>query len=129
MHPSLEQVVTSDLDFLMLSPTIGMGRAISTLSSSDECMALAMGWIEGCTKNYRRCFLHPTNLPTRVINVGSQEKEPYLHISSYETVEYVALSIARVEVLVYQLNSPRSRTESVQFPSPTFPSHTKMLLS
>ncbi|KAK4183170.1 heterokaryon incompatibility protein-domain-containing protein [Podospora australis] len=51
-------------------------------------------WLDGCIGDHPQCHSHnqsPT-LPTRVIDVGSETMEPFLHVSSGENAPFVALS-------------------------------------
>lgn len=72
---------------------IGPARAISRDSSNNECIKLARHWLDGCLNKHELCNRESTpHLPSRVIDVGSQEKKPHLYISHGEQAEYAALS-------------------------------------
>ncbi|KAK4194293.1 heterokaryon incompatibility protein-domain-containing protein, partial [Triangularia verruculosa] len=81
------------------SPTsyswIGPSAEVSIDSSSNDCFALADGWINDCINNHKRCRdSSPQLLPTRVIDLGVAEQPPRLrlHIPQNESARYVALS-------------------------------------
>jgi hypothetical protein len=62
----------------------------------DQSIALTRKWLDYCEKNHDQCRHadkeHP-RLPTRVIDIGSEEREPRLHISSEEERDrFVVLS-------------------------------------
>ena len=66
---------------------------MSTDSSSDECCGLARSWLENCKQNHPECLPGPLPpLPTRVIFVGSSEKDLRLHVTENEKARYTALS-------------------------------------
>jgi hypothetical protein len=72
---------------------IGAGRQVFANSSSDECIQLAALWIRKCVEGHEGCLrLDHAPLPTRVIDVGSDRKEPFLYVSKQENSEYIALS-------------------------------------
>ena len=67
-------------------------RNVEHNSSSVICLNLIQSWLEQCIKSHRSCHSETSQLPTRVIHVGSDENIPRLHISSGESVDYIALS-------------------------------------
>jgi hypothetical protein len=74
-------------------PIIGVGRQVSSDSSSDDCIQLVASWIRNCAESHQDCLrLKHTPLPTRVIHVGSDLEEPYLYVSKQEDANYIALS-------------------------------------
>ncbi|KAH0565967.1 hypothetical protein GP486_000635 [Trichoglossum hirsutum] len=74
-------------------PIIGAARGVSLDSSSDECIDLASSWIRECIDNHRNCHhIECTPLPTRVIDVGSDNVEPRLYVSKQEKAKYITLS-------------------------------------
>ncbi|KAF2838405.1 HET-domain-containing protein [Patellaria atrata CBS 101060] len=75
-------------------PAFGVGREVSIDPLSEGCVNLVSDWINDCTREHIDCSgPHPTVLPTRVIDVGSEFEEPKLRISnSSESAKYAALS-------------------------------------
>jgi hypothetical protein len=66
---------------------------VSLDSSSDKCYDLASFWIRDCIDNHRDCDrIECTPLPTRVIDVGSENNEPRLYVSKQENAKYTTLS-------------------------------------
>ncbi|KAK1828054.1 heterokaryon incompatibility protein-domain-containing protein [Podospora conica] len=75
-------------------PNIGPGRHVSTNSSSDECVALARGWIQACLSSHAECK-RPGKplLPTRVIEVGESDADVRIFVNrDNKRDDYVALS-------------------------------------
>ncbi|RDW58859.1 hypothetical protein BP6252_13335 [Coleophoma cylindrospora] len=71
------------------------GRPLSDTCSSEACFSLATAWIERCLRDHLTCpKASSTNLPTRVINVGSSssDEEPFLFLSEGHRGEWVTLS-------------------------------------
>ncbi|KAM0344809.1 hypothetical protein ACHAPU_007187 [Fusarium lateritium] len=59
----------------------------------QEYQSLLTGWINNCNSNHKSCTDPDSVLPTRVLDVGTEEtKRLFLHISSGEHASYVALS-------------------------------------
>ncbi|KAF9878233.1 hypothetical protein CkaCkLH20_04271 [Colletotrichum karsti] len=63
-------------------------------TGSDRSFAIANAWLRGCQDDHPSCY-HPTELgqlPTRVIDVGSESSPPYLYLTARERIPYAALS-------------------------------------
>ena len=61
--------------------------------SSEDCMLLAELWIKKCLESHPLCQqAATTTLPTRVVNVGSPEQQPFLWETNGKSGRYVALS-------------------------------------
>jgi Heterokaryon incompatibility protein (HET) len=62
--------------------------------SSEKCMQLASKWIKDCQENHSGCKQPPsTLLPSRVIDVGSDGRDPFLFETGGNTEgQYVTLS-------------------------------------
>lgn len=74
-------------------PVVGIAREVSSTPWSDRRKTHAKGFIHECLKNHPKCSYYVSKLPTRVIDVGLDERdEPYLHISNDQLASYVALS-------------------------------------
>lgn len=67
-------------------------RTVSSDSSSQACFDLARSWIDTCVHSHEECRSGTSQLPTRVIHVGSEHVEPRLYISHGEKATYLALS-------------------------------------
>ncbi|KAF4625917.1 hypothetical protein G7Y89_g12246 [Cudoniella acicularis] len=67
-------------------------RPLSDDSSSDSCFAVASKWINNCLDTHKDCPNHLSPLPTRVIDVGSQTREPFLYISNGQKGPWLTLS-------------------------------------
>jgi hypothetical protein len=61
---------------------------------SDSCFDTIKQWIKCCDINHSECNRPPSVLPSRVVNVGTEEphQEPFLYESQGETAQYLALS-------------------------------------
>ncbi|KAL6923019.1 hypothetical protein FSST1_000293 [Fusarium sambucinum] len=70
------------------------GRICTSENEPDSYITLIRGFLERCTKSHRACRFKGTyEMPTRVIDVGSQVQRPRLVITSYSMKEsYLALS-------------------------------------
>jgi hypothetical protein len=77
---------------------IAQGEVPSDLSS-ELCLSSAAGWLNKCLQEHPRCIAmqsQQTILPTRVVDVGSALKQPFLHVSGdNEHGKWVALSYFR----------------------------------
>ncbi|KAK4164312.1 heterokaryon incompatibility protein-domain-containing protein [Cladorrhinum sp. PSN259] len=74
-------------------------REVDPDSSSTTCMNLAKSWFDECITSHKFCrqgpqevLPPPTILPTRVIDVGSDDAEPRLCLPQGKTGTWVALS-------------------------------------
>jgi hypothetical protein len=67
-------------------------RNVFDNKSSPECIALARSWLQECVASHQDCHIDSSQLPTRVIHVGSPDTEPRLYSGNGEHVEYMALS-------------------------------------
>ncbi|KAI9641245.1 hypothetical protein NHQ30_010045 [Ciborinia camelliae] len=54
------------------------GRPISAQSDSPECYKLAKEWLRVCSKDHKDCGPIKTRCPTRLIDVGSPDTNPFL---------------------------------------------------
>ncbi|KAL2066448.1 hypothetical protein VTL71DRAFT_2519 [Oculimacula yallundae] len=73
--------------------TIGTVQEVAEVSSSDSCFDLAASWLKTCVDSHTAC--RPENarpLPTRVIDVGTLNKNPVLVETHGNKGQYVALS-------------------------------------
>jgi len=70
------------------------GRHYSSSIFSEESVELIGSWLRYCDVTHRSCVKSKKSvLPTRVINVGHADQEPFLYLSSkVEKGEYVTLS-------------------------------------
>jgi hypothetical protein len=71
-----------------------LGRAVSTHSSSTECMLLATEWLQTCLKDHAACAVssRTAKLPTRLIDVGDSTRDPRLVTTSGDIGTWIALS-------------------------------------
>ncbi|KAF7876719.1 hypothetical protein EAF04_001803 [Stromatinia cepivora] len=70
-----------------------IGRPISAQSDSAECYKLAKEWLRVCSKDHQDCGPIKTRCPTRLINVGSPDTNPFLDDNPDRgDCEWVALS-------------------------------------
>jgi hypothetical protein len=67
-------------------------RPLSKDSSSDGCFAIASQWLQNCLDAHDECPKQLSPLPSRVIDVGNNERDPFLHISQGECGPWLALS-------------------------------------
>ncbi|KAF2096570.1 hypothetical protein NA57DRAFT_78175 [Rhizodiscina lignyota] len=62
-------------------------------SGSERSIAIAAAWLETCTTSHKTCGLNAmSELPSRVIDVGSEGSHPFLCISAQDKARYTALS-------------------------------------
>ena len=74
-------------------PVVGVAREVSSTPWSDRRKAHLQDFIHDCLKNHSKCSYQVSKLPTRVIDVGLNDRdEPHLHISNDQVASYVALS-------------------------------------
>lgn len=76
---------------------IGWARNISVNPLSAKCRELAHAWLRDCLPGHcygsSECVAYKeTRLPTRVLYVGSDHREPFLYETKGENGKYVALS-------------------------------------
>lgn len=67
-------------------------RPLSEDSNSDGCFEIASKWLQNCLETHSECPKQLSRLPSRVIDVGSDEKDPFLYISKGERGSWLALS-------------------------------------
>src|SRR5271154_931870 len=67
-------------------------RPLSEDSSSDGCFEIASKWLQKCLDTHDECPKQLSPLPSRVIDVGSDGRDPFLHISKGECGPWLALS-------------------------------------
>lgn len=83
----------SSIEPIQSYPGIVACRHVSSDVLSDETMDLARGWLEECTSSHGNCQqTQIPALPTRVIDVGADGKDPYLYISLGARGRYATLS-------------------------------------
>jgi hypothetical protein len=74
-------------------PGIAISRHVSEDALSDETMDLAREWLEECTTSHPACEQRQdSRLPTRVINVEVNGKDPRLYVTHNERGRYATLS-------------------------------------
>ena len=73
-------------------PALGIGRDISSPAWSEERVRIARNMIRDCITTHTECSYRPGPLPTRVIRVGSEDRQPRLYASNGEHAPYIALS-------------------------------------
>jgi hypothetical protein len=67
-------------------------RPLSENSSSGGCFAIASQWLQNCLDTHNECPKQLSPLPSRVIDVGNNERDPFLHISQGQCGPWLALS-------------------------------------
>lgn len=81
------------LDSIAHQESSFIGRPISAQSDSPECYKLAKEWLRVCKKDHEDCGPLKTRCPTRLINVGSPDTNPFLDDNPNRgDCEWVALS-------------------------------------
>ncbi|EDN95288.1 hypothetical protein SS1G_11165 [Sclerotinia sclerotiorum 1980 UF-70] len=98
--PKKEQDVTVDRwldetgqDSIAHQESNFIGRPISAQSDSADCYELAKQWLRVCSKDHHDCGPIKTRCPTRLINVGSADSNPFLDDNPDRgDCEWVALS-------------------------------------
>lgn len=75
-------------------PAIGVARHVSELTWSRERQDRVRQLLANCARSHAKCAYKPLSLPTRVIDVGSEDEEPRLHVprSDEQPAEYTTLS-------------------------------------
>ena len=74
-------------------PLIGKARGLPNNLPTERNFEVVRQWIDECTQNHPECTnTKVTPLPTRVIDVVSNRKEPYVYLTKGENARYVALS-------------------------------------
>jgi hypothetical protein len=72
---------------------IGIGRPVSRELSDADCVGLARKWITECQERHPGCKQPPSNpLPTRLVDVGSEDRDPRLVETLGKTGQYATLS-------------------------------------
>ncbi|PVH77992.1 HET-domain-containing protein, partial [Cadophora sp. DSE1049] len=70
-----------------------LGKRISPRADSPCVFALAGRWLGDCNRDHPECHIRcETQLPTRVIDVGSFCSSPFLYVSGGRVAPYVTLS-------------------------------------
>ncbi|TGO61150.1 hypothetical protein BOTNAR_0133g00140 [Botryotinia narcissicola] len=88
---NLEVFAAPDSTVHQESPFIG--RPIFAQSNSPDCYKLAKQWLRVCSRDHKDCGPIKTRCPTRLINVGSSDTNPFLDDNPNRgDVEWVALS-------------------------------------
>jgi hypothetical protein len=67
-------------------------RPLSEDSSSEGCFEIASKWLQSCLETHSECPQLLSSLPSRVIDVGSDRRDPFLYISKGECSPWLALS-------------------------------------
>lgn len=67
-------------------------RPLSKNSNSDGCFKTASAWLQICLNTHDNFPKQLSPLPSRVIDVGSDRIDPFLHISQGECSPWLALS-------------------------------------
>ncbi|CAM1509874.1 Fc.00g002090.m01.CDS01 [Cosmosporella sp. VM-42] len=70
---------------------IGSARTLTTSFTLENAM-LVSEWLKSCQRGHKACRQSKSELPTRVLFVGSDHREPHLYESRNEEAQYVALS-------------------------------------
>ncbi|KAF2191802.1 HET-domain-containing protein, partial [Zopfia rhizophila CBS 207.26] len=72
-------------------PAVRPGRSLRS-SMRPRSMELVSEWFNRCWTEDRMCRARESTLPTRVVYVGNESREPYLYETSREEALYTALS-------------------------------------
>ncbi|TVY83335.1 hypothetical protein LSUE1_G002078 [Lachnellula suecica] len=67
-------------------------RPLSKDSSTDGCFEVASKWLQVCLEKHDKCPKQISPLPSRVIDVGNDETNPFVYISKGESGSWLALS-------------------------------------
>ena len=67
-------------------------RPLSDDSSSDGCFTIASKWLKKCLDTHNECPKQLSPLPTRVVDVGDESQDPFLHISRGKSGTWLSLS-------------------------------------
>ncbi|KAH8656012.1 heterokaryon incompatibility protein-domain-containing protein [Tricladium varicosporioides] len=67
-------------------------RPLSEDSNSEGCFKIASEWLQTCLDTHDKCPKQLSPLPSRVVDVGSDSIDPFLHISQGESSPWLALS-------------------------------------
>jgi hypothetical protein len=68
-------------------------RAVPENAQCRDTFDTARHWLKNCTETHSSCSRRPSQLPTRVVDIGVGSHDiPRVHISNGETTPYVALS-------------------------------------
>ncbi|KAL2198316.1 heterokaryon incompatibility protein-domain-containing protein [Corynascus similis CBS 632.67] len=75
-------------------PHIRTRTPVSHHSGSAESLELARRWLDGCVQNHKDCEVPPdTPMPTRVLDIGDEDRDPVLvetkgRVGRYATLSY-----------------------------------------
>src|SRR6266568_2145510 len=72
-----------------------LARSIFHSPGSEECLLLAQTWLQTCLQEHKECSRWskaPSQLPSRIIDVGTDEGRPTLSNGNSRSEPYVALS-------------------------------------
>ncbi|KAF4630552.1 hypothetical protein G7Y89_g7584 [Cudoniella acicularis] len=70
-----------------------LGRPLYDRSDSDSCFEMTSQWLEICKSEHKFCSWNDNHvLPARIINVGSDSKDPFLVTTNGETGSWATLS-------------------------------------
>ncbi|GAB1312806.1 hypothetical protein MFIFM68171_03016 [Madurella fahalii] len=72
-------------------PAVGPGRELTPSFDLDN-LGLLASWLRDCSDHHTQCKQTRSPLPTRVIAVGADDKEPFLYEAKGEEAAYIALS-------------------------------------
>jgi hypothetical protein len=72
-------------------PAVGPGRSLQS-TMRHRSMELVSEWFHRCLKKDQMCRAQSSTLPTRVLYVGNESREPYLYETLVEEATYTALS-------------------------------------
>ncbi|KAK4033587.1 heterokaryon incompatibility protein-domain-containing protein [Parachaetomium inaequale] len=74
-------------------PSIRTGTPVSYYSGSAECLELARRWLGECAQNHKDCKVpSDTLMPTRVIDIGGDGRDPVLVETEGRPGQYATLS-------------------------------------
>lgn len=100
-------------------------RPLSEDSSSDGCFATASNWLQNCLETHDNCPKQLWPLPSRVIDVGNEDRDPFLHVSNSQYSPVLALSLLGIKrrlLLRHTISIPAPR----EFQLPTCLQHSEM---
>lgn len=97
-----------------------LGRLVSRDSGDSDCLDVAAGWLERCSRQHQHCVAEQkdVDLPTRLVHIPGDENE-YLKVENTEgqTGRYIALSHCWGDGIAYKTTQATLNARQNGFPS------------
>jgi hypothetical protein len=102
--------------------SVRFARIVPSEALSERPISLIQQWIRQCLTEHADCKVYKgVNLPSRIIDVGTNAKDPRIHISYGEQGSYFALSYCWGECLPLKMTSASLDSMKLSIPLARFP--------